>query len=315
MKDKSILAKNIEYARERIQLDDIAKHVLANKTVLSRLLKGLISEYKDVPLEVIKNEYIDETHIGDTSVVSGELIKGGNTESTIPDEGSFSFDLLFDAIIPNLLENGLAKIIVNVEAQGREPTEYDISTRGVFYCSRMISSQYGREFSGTEYNKINKVYSIWICMNVSKNKENTIERFGMDELGDKPNCFTERYHYDKLEVIRINLSKEYDSTSDELIRFLNILFARDLDNKNEILEKELGIKEHKEDKEVKDMCNYSDYVFDGGVEKGIKEGISQVKEYLTYIHDGYNTVEKLEEKGLTKQEAEETLEFYNSLMS
>lgn len=43
---------------------------------------------------------------------------------------------------------------------------YDIVTRGVFYCARMLSSQMGNEISAKEYDKLKKVYSIWICLDV-----------------------------------------------------------------------------------------------------------------------------------------------------
>ena len=38
----------------------------------------------------------------------------------------------------------------------------------------MISSQKGREFVNSNYNDIKRVYSIWICMNMSQNCMNYI---------------------------------------------------------------------------------------------------------------------------------------------
>ena len=38
----------------------------------------------------------------------------------------------------------------------------------------MISSQKGREFVNSNYNDIKRVYSIWVCMNMSQNCMNYI---------------------------------------------------------------------------------------------------------------------------------------------
>ena len=44
----------------------------------------------------------------------------------------------------------------------------------VYYCSRMISAQYGTEFVKSNYQNVWKVYSIWISLDVPKEWENTI---------------------------------------------------------------------------------------------------------------------------------------------
>lgn len=51
----------------------------------------------------------------------------------------------------------------------------------------MISAQYGTEFTEAHYEKIKKVYSIWICMNPPKNRENSITSYLISEknlIGD-----------------------------------------------------------------------------------------------------------------------------------
>lgn len=58
------------------------------------------------------------------------------------------------------MKDNLSQVIVNIEAQKAEPSAYDIISRAVFYVSRMISSQKGREFIKSNYNDIKRVYSI-----------------------------------------------------------------------------------------------------------------------------------------------------------
>ena len=55
------------------------------------------------------------------------------------------------------MKDNLSQVIVNIEAQKAEPSAYDIINRAVFYISRMISSQKGREFIKSNYNDIKRV--------------------------------------------------------------------------------------------------------------------------------------------------------------
>lgn len=72
------------------------------------------------------------------------------------------------------MKDGLSQIIINVEAQKNDPSEYHILNRTIFYVSRMISSQKERDFRHSNYNDIKQVYSIWVCMNMPENSLNHI---------------------------------------------------------------------------------------------------------------------------------------------
>ncbi|MBS6520250.1 MAG: hypothetical protein KH359_06235 [Clostridiales bacterium] len=69
--------------------------------------------------------------------------------------------------------------MINLEAQRDFCPKYSIVTRGIYYGARMISSQKGTEFSGSNYDEIKKVYSIWICMNVPRYIGNTILEYSL----------------------------------------------------------------------------------------------------------------------------------------
>lgn len=73
-------------------------------------------------------------------------------------EGKSTYDVRFIALLPESFES--TYMIVNIEAQKKYNPGYPIVTRGIFYHSRMISSQYEREFTAPHYEKIKKVYSI-----------------------------------------------------------------------------------------------------------------------------------------------------------
>lgn len=76
------------------------------------------------------------------------------------------------------MKNGLSQIIVNVEAQKDEPTEYKILNRAIFYVSRLVSSQKERDFVNTNYDDIKQIFSIWICMNMYK------KGYTLDQIAD-----------------------------------------------------------------------------------------------------------------------------------
>ena len=56
-----------------------------------------------------------------------------------------------------------------------------IVKRNLYYCCRLVSSQYGTEFTNSHYEKIKKVYSIFICMNHSNYRKNTINQYSIQE--------------------------------------------------------------------------------------------------------------------------------------
>lgn len=46
----------------------------------------------------------------------------------------------------------------------------------------MLSSQYGSVFTKSHYEKIKKVYSIWICTDVPQDRAGTITKYEVHEV-------------------------------------------------------------------------------------------------------------------------------------
>ena len=204
--------------------------------------------------------------------MNGKKIIGLNTENKELNEGEVRFDILFYV----RTREELCKMIINVEAQKDEPTEYHILDRGVFYVSRMISSQKDREFINSEYNDIQKVYSIWICMN---RKKNTLEHIHLA----KDTLIGEEFwkgRLDLLNIIMIGLAKEIPEQGKEyeLHRLLGTLLSQNLEanEKMRIVEEEYHIPmEQKLRKDLKIMCNLSQGVKEEGMAIGHKFGLEQ----------------------------------------
>ena len=170
------IANAVNAAGDKAQYDTRVKRLLAQKIILAHILVKTVDEFKGMkPEDVVK--YIEgEPSISVVPVepglanmekpdAAGQRIVGLNTENAEINEGLVRFDIIFYV----RMKNGLSQIIVNIEAQKDEPTEYKILNRAIFYVSRLISSQKERDFVNTNYDDIKQVFSIWICMNMDDN--------------------------------------------------------------------------------------------------------------------------------------------------
>lgn len=110
---------------------------------------------------------------------SGESVIGCNSEDSTINEGTVEYDIRFCAVAPSSRQK--VRLIIDLEAQKDFYPGYPLIKRGIYYCSRMISSQYGTVFSNCQYGKIRKVYSIWICMAPPKKWRNSITQYVIHE--------------------------------------------------------------------------------------------------------------------------------------
>lgn len=134
----------------------------------------------------------------------------------------------------------------------------------------MISSQYGTVFTKSNYEKIQKVYSVWICMNPPKERSNTITEYSLTEKHHIGKVKEVEEYYDLMSAIMVCLGRNEDETERELLRLLDVLLSSDkkAKEKKEILENEFQIPmTEKMETEVEYMCNLSDGVEQKGIEK------------------------------------------------
>ena len=109
------------------------------------------------------------------------------------------------------MKDGLSQIIINVEAQKDEPRGYKILNRAIFYVSRLISSQKERDFENSSYDDIKRVYSIWICMNMTDNTMSHVHLAKEDLIGS----YEWKGNLDLVNIIMLGLSQdlpEHDET-------------------------------------------------------------------------------------------------------
>ena len=269
------IANAVNAAGDKAQYDTRVKRLLAQKSILAHILVKTIDEFKGMkPEDVVK--YIEgEPSISVVPVelglanmektdATGQRIVGLNTENAEINEGLVRFDIIFYV----RMKNGLSQIIVNIEAQKDEPTEYKILNRAIFYVSRLISSQKERDFVNTNYDDIKQVFSIWICMNMDDNSLSHIH-LTKDELLKPCNW---KGNLDLLNIVLIGITNgipEHDEKY-EMHRLIGALLSSELkeQEKLDIIEHEYNIPTSQEFREdVRIMCNLSTGIEERATEK------------------------------------------------
>lgn len=174
----------------------------------------------------------------------------------------------FDIVFYVHRKCGLTKVILNIEPQKDEPSKYPILNRGIFYVSRLISSQKYRDFKGQEYGDICEVYSVWICMNMPENILCHIHLTQDDLVGE----YKWDGDLDLINLVMIGVSNdlaEPDETH-ELLRFLGTLFSKGLTSEERIsiMEKEYDIPSQVLGEEVETMCNLGEGIWEDAIAEG-----------------------------------------------
>ncbi len=275
MKEKTHISHIIEGNRNKDKYDAEIKKILGDKTVLAWIMKYSMQEFASYTIEEIRDCIEGTPDIATVKVRPGhipEAITGMANEDKVPGEGEITYDIRFYAVTR---DDEHIKIIINVEAQKNYYPGYDLVTRAVFYCSRMLSAQLDTEFTPKNYDDIKKVYSIWVCMDVPDYAAYTITRYKMakeDLYGHNPR----ENRYDLMEAVMICLGKEEDvSKGNRLHGMLFTLLSDKLSpqEKEKILEEEYDIETTAEmEGGIQQMCNLSERIEERGIEIGTSVG-------------------------------------------
>lgn len=282
MEVENILAKNITAAGDKAAYDAACKRLLANKAILAWIMKSCLEEYRESDVDDIAEKYIEgEPQIAETAVnpnesYDSEQIKGAKNEDSTIHEGTVTFDIRFYAVLPKSGET--VRLIINVEGQNDFYPGYPVIKRGIYYCSRMISAQYGVEFTDSHYEKIKKVYSIWVCADPPKYRQNTITRYVVSEENLIGEVKEKKENYDLLTAVMICLGDPEDNNYDGILKLLDVLLSsgKKPEEKKRILQEDFAIRMTKElESEVVDVCNLSKGVEEKGIAIGMERGIER----------------------------------------
>ena len=262
----------IDVTSEAARYDASVKEVLADKQVLSRILKYSLEEFEDMELGDIMRS-MDEPVVSRLRMEPGQTnlnrIEKQSEEDSVPGEGKIFYDIRFSVY----LGEEMIKFLINVEAQkstNPHKLHYHLDNRIIFYLARMISAQKEVEFTKSNYDDIKAVRSIWICMDANDD-EDSINRI----------CFTQENVYgkkmelpniDKVQGVVIRLRKRENAVTSRnyLIAMLEELLRKEeLQNKKKKLEEKYGfVMSVKTEGRLNEMCNLSEVILEKGLEKG-----------------------------------------------
>lgn len=257
--------------------DAACKDVLSEQGIAAHIMKTCVEEFKDIPVKEIIRYIQGKPEVGAVLVnPQGEVtrIEGLQNESKSEAEAAVTFDVRFTVQAPSTGET--IKLIINLEAQNDFHPGYPLIKRGIYYCSRLISSQYGSVFVKSDYGSIQKVYSIWVCVNPTQKTEYSITSYHMTEKNIVGSVQANRQHYDLLTVVMVCLGNKKYTELTGLLRLLNMMMVDNYltkQEKRQILTDEFEIEITPElERGVDTMCNLSEGIEKKGIDKGITIG-------------------------------------------
>ena len=282
------ISNTLDVAADKAKYDNCAKKLLAYKAIDAWILKCCTREFADYSIDYIcehclsgsvevAEHAVHQDHLNCNAKINGDnqIIKM-NSESTAIKEQTVYFDVRFQATLPG--EKEPITLIINLEIQNQDKPGYALVRRGLYYCARMISEQYGTEFVDEHYEEIQKVYSIWICPSVAVRRKNGILRYHTVEEAIYGRPYVQKEDYDLMEVVILNLGDARMENEYKILNLLNTLFSQEItpDEKKEILKNKFNIATTAElESEVQNMCNLSSAIENKGKEIGRQEGLQE----------------------------------------
>ena len=297
--------------QDKATSDDYVKCILADPQIAAYIVQAVVEEFKDMEIYEIIPCMGEPTVTLKFPERLGVKVQNTGNESVDEEDGKIIYDIKF----PVYYKGKKKEFIINIEAQKsskKSKLGYKLENRITYYMGRMISEQKGTEFSGSSYDDIKSIYSIWICMDTKKTDDSIIE-FGM-----KSNLI-----YGKIKKIpkiskingalinvRTRTAKNRELSKNRLIAMLEELFSKsEFLEKKKILEEDYGLKMSVElEGRMNEMCNVSDYweevALQTGREEGRKEGREEGRK-----KQAMETALKLKKKGHSLEDIAECVDF------
>ena len=257
------------------------KQLMSNKEIIIPILQMAVPEFKTCSQEEIlqcldissitKDDFVSDIPDIETDL---RLTKEDSELSSLV-EKLVRFDIRFKIINPKLsTERIRVNLHIDMEAQkSYRPSNpsYPILKRAVYYVARDLSSQLSMITQTTDYSKLEKCYSIWICAeDVPKKLQNTLTEYSFSKkdiigVADEP-----EEDYDLLTVIIIRQGKETEENG--VFEYLNGIFDGDINR----IQKYSHIKWSEPfQEEASKMTGFGDRIYEKGMRTGEQNGIQK----------------------------------------
>ena len=266
---EQIVATN---AQVGAKYDDACKEYFKHKAAIAPILKYSVPELAGMTNEQII-ECIDEVSIATpVSDVGAELINE-NTELSSVLEKTIRYDIHFRMKNPDLsTEDAMAYLFIDFEVQNSyrpKNPKYHIEKRMIYYLCREISAQLSILTEKSNYDDIQKAYSIWVCNeDVPVKLQNTMSRYRMikeDVIGETDD--DDKELYDLTEGIIIRRGK--NASNDDIFKYLESVFKSNLEGIRKYVDMD---KNPEVEEEVVRMSGMGQTIYDNALLKGEKQG-------------------------------------------
>ena len=251
------------------------KKLMSNKEILIPVLQMVVSEFSSCTQEEILS-CLDVATITNKTLVSdypnSDLwLQKEDTEFISLTEKLIRFDIRFKAKNPKLSTRKIkVNLHIDLEAQKsyrpRNPS-YPIIKRAEYYVARELSSQLGTVTATTDYSKLEKCYSIWICTeDIPKALQNTMTKYYVCKQDLFGETTEPQEDYDLMTVILIRQGERSDKEG--IFDYLQGLFDCDITK----IDRYLNLKWSEAFKEeVKTMNGFGEAIYQRGLKKGRQE--------------------------------------------
>lgn len=214
-------------------LDVQSKSILRHREVLAVILQAVVTEYRGYSRAEIM-DFIEAESITSTKEVSAgrtnTQVRADSVEFAQLNEKVSFFDMAFRAKNPGLsTESVQVSLHIDVESQKTYRPGYPVEKRGMYYLARSLSSQLSLVTKNTDYNCLEKCYSIWICRDdIPKSDRYSISVYGMSNTKNTGTNTVPKENYDLMTLVVIKLGDEvYNGEKGdgeyEILRFLNAI--------------------------------------------------------------------------------------------
>ena len=294
MKEETQVAKDVTRSADQVQYDKQAKNLLSYACIQAWILKELVTEFRDYSVQEVCSILTGKKPKG--HMLDGETrLEMDKTEDTVFGGQTIHLDAYFGVTVPCTGE----RIHINVELQKNPLVQKWLKNRGWYYIARMTSCQSNTVFEKDRYEKIEKVYSIWIVG--GSREKSRIERYspkGKDGA------------LDTMELIIVYLGDPEKSDGSLIERLLNTIFSAtlDIEKKKKTMGEQFFIEMNRDlERTVENVCNLSQGILEMGREEGRQDAQKEIALNLSQM--GLD-IEKIAEA--TKVSIKQIREWINS---
>ena len=238
-----ILAKAIA---DQEKYDRVVKEIFDKPKIVATILRLTVPEFQGMTVEEVLPYILDISDDVPVDDISSAALRNRPQEKTALLGKIITYDKHIKARNPKAGELNIT-LYFDFEFQNEYRNStlgYPLLKRGWFYAARELDGQLGVLKEDTDYNTLQKSYSIWICNeDIPKEEQNSMTRYHIvkdDVIGHSEDV---PENYDLMEVIMIRRGDaEIDA---EIFDFLNGIFKSETDRVNKytgndpVIEKEV----------------------------------------------------------------------------